>query len=910
MYRRRLLIFYFFILLCCSIKSYSQDLNSIIISDISSTVSLEDYLDGVSEQTSIQFFYNRGIFSGIYVNIEDNGKLLADFLEAKLAEKEIVYFTYRSRNVIFVERSQMSLTEQNGVGDKNGTIGITDIIDIGDPRYAGKYKRVVLEGIIQDGKTGDPLPGAVLYVEDQDVGVLSDLNGKYHIELSVGKHTLRFSYVGFQDKQQNIRIISPGSLNVELFEESMTLEEVVVMANSNANIKSPELSIIRLDAKTLDNIPLLLGEPDLMKTMTLLPGVQSSGDMASGFNVRGGSLDQNLILIDDVPIYNSTHLFGLFSILDTRSINGIELYKGGAPARFGGRASSVMNITLKDGDMEEVKCNGGIGIFSSKLTLQGPVVNDKASFIIGGRTTYSDWILRHVPDADIRNSKANFYDLNAKLNYSLNENNRISLFAYVSRDIFNLAEKNEYLYKNLLGSVKWNHIFSDKLTSGLTFYLSNYITEASDKEKVSDGYTILSGIMQAGTKYHFLFNINDINSLDLGIESNIYKFRRGERKPFSSGSRIPYKLLEDEHAFEIAGYLQDKVELGSRISGFLGLRFANYFLVGPGTINTYAEGTFIDEFSFIGTQEYDDFQPITSYFGLEPRFGIRYAISAYNSLKLGYSRNYQFLHIISNTSVVTPTDIWKSSDPYIQPALGDQIVIGFFKNSIDGVLETSVEAYYKTINHMVEYKNNAQLIMNENIEQELLSSKLTSYGIELLFRKNAGRASGWISYTISHASMVSSGATVEDLVNDGGEYPSYFDKPHDVSIVFNYAITKRLNFGTVFTYSTGRPVTLPESRVNIKGNEVVYYSDRNEYRLKDYHRLDVSLVWNTSIKKNKKYHSSWSFSVYNLYGRNNIYSTFYKKEIPGPLNDYKTYSLYELSIIGIPIPSISYNFNF
>jgi hypothetical protein len=898
------------VLVLSVIKLGAQDIGALIIADVENKTSLEAYLRNECAGKGCRFFYSEKLLDNLFLYSSDNGKSLTDYLDQALPQKGITYIVYKGKNIIFIEKNRLNLLDQsnNPLTGEKGNYYFT--VDIGDPMLAGKYKKALLTGYIRSGKTGIPLPSARVYSEQQGLGVVTDMDGRYSIELPVGKQDVTFSYVSFESKEFEVNMISPGSFDVELFESTIALDQVVVTSNAKANVESTEMSIIRLDAKTISNIPVLLGEPDLMKAMTLLPGVQSSGDMASGFNVRGGNTDQNLILLDDVPIYNANHLFGMFSIIDTRTIENLELFKGGAPARYGGRASSFMNIDLKEGNLKEFEGNGDIGLFSSKLTLQGPLKKDKASFIISGRTTYSDWILKRIPDMDIRKSRANFYDFNAKLNFILNQNNRLSLFTYMSNDNFNLAGRNLYEYSNRLGSIRWNHIFNDKLTFSLSAYISDYQTNTVDKEDSLLAYSIASGIQQVGTKYRMLYKAGEKHALEAGLEGNFYNFYPGEQKPYGTESESDPRKLENEQSAELSGYIQDMYDINGQLSLSAGVRYSYYMYLGPAIINLYEPGEFIDVTTFAGIKEYGKGEIIKTYLGLEPRIGIRYFIGTSSSLKFGMSRNYQYLHILSNSTVIIPTDTWKSSDSYIKPAIGDQVSLGYFKNFTAKALETSVEVYYRKVSDVLEFKNNAKLLMNNSIEQDVLSADMNAYGIEFLMRKNAGRLTGWVSYAYSRSFLKTSGAVKEQLINEGREYPSYYDKPNNLSVVANYKISRRFTFGSSFTYSTGRPATYPESVFSISGNPVVNYSDRNKYRLRDYHRLDLSLTWDTSLKRHKLYYSSWVLSVINAYGRNNVYSTYYKKDIPTVKNNYKKYAFYELSIIGVPIPSITYNIRF
>lgn len=888
----------------------AQDINTIIISGVDSKTSLESYLQQECSGSGCRFFYSDKLLDNIFLSVADNGKSLTGYLDQVLLTKGISYIIYKERNLIFVEKNRLSMIDQARYAkvDEKGNYYYS--VDIGDPMLTGKYKKALLTGHIRSGKTGDPLPGARVFVAQQNAGVVTDYNGHYSIELPVGKQDVTFSYVSFEEKEFEVNMISPGSFDVELFESTIALDQVIVTSNSEANVVSTEMSIVRLDAKTITGIPVLMGEPDLMKAMTLLPGVQSAGDMSSGFNVRGGSNDQNLILLDDVPIYNANHLFGMFSIIDTRTIENLELFKGGAPARYGGRASSFMNIDLSEGNLKEFEGNGDIGLFSSKLTLQGPIVKDKASIIIGGRTTYSDWILKRIPDIEIRKSKANFYDFNLKLNFVLNQNNRISLFTYISNDYFGLADQNLFEYSNKLGSIKWNHIVNNKLTFSLSAGISDYATNTIDKEKPVLATSVSSGIRQFASKFRMLYDAGEKHDFEAGLEGNYYDFFCGEQEPYGEESTEESFALENEHAAEIAAYIQDVYEITGQLSLSAGIRYSQYFNLGPASVNQYESGEYIDFSTLTGTKEFGDREIIKTYPGIEPRLGLRYSIGTSSSMKFGLSRSYQYLHILSNSTIIIPTDTWKSCDSYIKPAVGDQISLGYFKNFSSQAVETSVEVYYKRVNDILEFKDGAVLIMNGSIEQDLLSADMNAYGIEFLVRKNGGRLTGWVSYSYSRSFLKTSGAIKAQLINDGDVYPSYYDKPNNLSVVANYKISRRFTLGSSFTYSTGRPATYPEMSFRISNNAVVYYSDRNKYRLRDYHRLDVSLTWDTSLKRSKKYYSSWILSVTNVYGRNNVYSTYYKKDVPTAKNNYRRYAFYELSIIGTPIPSLTYSIRF
>jgi uncharacterized protein YchJ len=886
-----------------------QEINSHVIYGVENDTLLKDYLHKISAETGLRFFYEENLLNDIYIKKGDNGKILSDYFNQVLNAKGVTYIAYRNKNIIFIDRGKLASNMQlAGLDKKNHSNGYST--DIGDPLLAGKYRTATIKGSIRSGKTGEVLPGAIIYLKDQGTSAVADMLGRFSIDAPVGKHEALISYVGFESVDTKINLISSGNFDVELFENTITLDQVVVTDKAQANVASTEMSIVRMDAKTLKYIPVLMGEPDLIRTMTLMPGVKSSGDMASGLNVRGGNTDQNLILIDDVPIYNSSHLFGMYSIVDTRTINNLELYKGGAPAQFGGRASSVMDISLKEGNYKHLEGDGSVGLFSSSLTLQGPLVNNKSSIIISGRKTYSDWILKRVPDVDIRHSSANFYDVSARLGVILNQKNKVNFYAYLSSDNMNLADKNKYTYMNKLASLKWNHIFNNKLSVFFATYLSDLKTNTVDKEYPTKAFELLNGVTQIGAKFRTIYTLGEKQSVEAGFEGNKYIFLAGDKKAYGIDSKTSNIDMGKEHSSEYAFYIQDKVDFTGQLSVMMGLRYSYYVLNGPITVDYYSDGSYPSKTTFTESKEFKKGEKVQNYSGLEPRINLKYNIDLYSSFKIGYSRNNQYLHILSNSTVVTPTDIWKSSDSYIRPAIGDQIMIGYFKNFKKGLYETSIEAYYKQVQNVLEYKNGAVLVLNDTLERALLSADMQAYGIELFIRKNSGRLTGWISYTYSRSFMKTSGANISDLINRGEKYPANFDKPNDLSVVAAYKISRRFTFSSSFVYSTGRPTAYPEIAYSIFNNTFMEPSDRNKYRLPDYHRLDLSLTWDISLKKYKKSYSSWVLSVYNVYGRKNVYSTYYKKDVPTAKNDYQSYALYQMSIIGVPIPSLTYNLRF
>ncbi len=889
------------------VQASAQQVADLFITGVAQQTSLEDYLSRLQSTTPNRFFYTEGLLKEVYLDNGDNLKPLLKFLDEELVKYNLAYMVYRKKNLVFMQRSQLSMKDQITMSGESPS-EYNSILDIGSPQLAGKFKKAQLHGFVRNGKTGEALPGVLIQVEGTRANIITDPKGYYSLEIPVGRQEVNYAFVGFESKVVTLNMISPGNLDIELFEKTIDLDQVVITHNAKANVMSTEMSIVRLDARTVSSIPVLMGEPDLMKTMTLMPGVQSSGDLASGFNVRGGSSDQNLIMLDGVPIYNANHLFGMFSIVDASSIENLELHKGGVAARYGGRISSYMDIALKEGNMEEFEGDASAGLFSSKLALQGPLVHDRISYAIGGRTTYSDWILHRIPEEDIRNSSANFFDWNGKLGFIITQKLRLNVSAYQSSDYFDLADEAIYSYTNRLFSSQIRYIVSDKLSFFLNGFSTNLTNETVEKSDSYSASSLQTSMNQEGGVFRTRVELLN-HSMEAGMEVNQYTIGSGTKTPYGDYSNIEPVALDDAYACDWAAYLQEEYAITPRLSVNLGLRYSSFSALGPATINTYSNDS-ISSSTWVGTEEYATGALLKNYAGWEPRMALRYVLGVSNSLKLGYCRTRQNLHILSNTAVLVPTDTWKSSDRYIHPAVADQVSLGIFHNSKTNLYETSAELYYKRATDVLEFKPGAILAVNPNIEQDVLSAAMQACGIELLLRKNSGRISGWVSYTYSRSFMQTSGAAKEELINRGEWYTSNYDKPHDVSVVANLELTKRLTLGSSFVYSTGRPVTYPENYIWVAGNPIVVYSDRNKYRLPDYHRLDVSLTWKMSLKKQKRGQSSWVLSVVNVYAHKNVYSTYYRKEVPSAVNNYKPYSNYQLAIIGIPIPSLTYNLKF
>jgi hypothetical protein len=795
-------------------------------------------------------------------------------------------------------------------------LSLTGISDerkiVGNPLEYGKTSTALLRGIIYDGKTREPLIGAVLYDEKTKTGTSTNQRGEFSFRLPVGDLSLRLTYIGYEESVEEIRLLSDGSMDFEIFESSHSLDEVTIMARkAEVNLTRTQMSLISLDSKTLRELPTSLGEKDIIRNLTLLPGIQSVGEFGTGFHVRGGGADQNLILIEDVPLFNTSHLFGMISIINSDLVSNVTLMKAGIPAKYGERASSVMDIRMS-GKSTETKFNGGIGLINSRINFETPLFNERVSILLGARSSYSDWLLRSVPDTDLMNSSASFYDLTGMITYQLNPKNNFSVFGYRSSDSFNFAENANYAYQSNLGSFKWNTILNSRLSASLVAGFSTYQYQITEDEEINpfEAYRLSSAIDYRTMRGNIMYFPSPNHSLDMGINAVRYEISPGAIQPLEESSLVIEKELAKEKALEIAVYVSDNITISEHLSAEVGLRYSFYRQLGPGTVFQYEEQSPLIPENIRDTILFRRNQTMAQYGGLEPRINLRYSINQLSSLKLSYNRINQYVNLVSNTSVITPSDLWKVSDHHISPLKSDQIGVGYFRNFLNNSVEASVEVYVKHFQNVVEYKNGAQLVMNDLIETELINARGYNYGLELYVRKNSGRLTGWTSYTISSSLRQTKSQLSDEIINGNKTFPSNYDKPHNLVMNANYHISRRWKLGGTFTYNTGRPVTLPEIQYRFGRNEIIYFSDRNKYRLPDYHRLDLSISLDENLRKYQKGKGSWTFSIMNLYGRKNAYSVFYKKEERSPETNFKAYNLYKLYIIGRPFPTLTYHFSF
>lgn len=768
--------------------------------------------------------------------------------------------------------------------------------------------KFTLSGKIVESASNETLISVNVIVPELNTGAVTNEYGFYSITLPKGTYKIVVSYLGFSDVTETITLDSNITKNFSLEESFENLDEVIITENvEKLNIKKPQMSVNALSSATIKDIPVVFGEADVIKAITLLPGVTNAGEGSSGFNVRGGAADQNLILLDEATVFNSSHLFGFFSVFNPDAIKDIKLYKGGIPARYGGRVSSVLDIYQKEGNSKAFHMNGGIGIVSSRILAEGPIKKDKGSFLFGGRSSYAHLFL---PLFDIDN-KAYFYDLNTKLSYDINDNNSIYLSGYFGRDVFSITDSFENTYGNTVVNFRWNHLFSDKLFSNMSVIYSDYYYGLKLNFVEFDWN---SGIQNFNFKYDFKHYVTDGFKLQYGLNSIYYKFNPGDIKPSTPTSGInPFKLT-DKYAFENAVYIDAEHKLLDKLNLSYGLRISSFLRLGQNQLNTYQDDqavVFNNDFQIYqkanptGSESFNKSDVIQSFANLEPRASLAYQLNDNSSVKASYNRMTQYLHLLSNTSSPTPLDIWTPSGKYVKPQLLDQVALGYFKSFNDDNYSLEVETYYKKIQNRIDYIDGADLIANDAIEQVILNGEARAYGLEILLRKNEGRFKGWLAYTLSKSEQKTPGRTANETgINNGNWYNTAYDKTHDISLTTSYDWNKKWKFNANFLFQTGQPTTYPNGQYTYNGINIPSYSNRNEDRLPAYHRLDLSANYTPKPDKTSKWQSYWVFGLYNVYNRRNAASiTFGENRMTG------TNEATRLSIFGI-IPSISYNFKF
>lgn len=912
------LLFSCTLLMAQSTKPISVDFKQATIDEVAADL---------QTKTGFHFYYDVAQFDSLRVTLQLTDKLLATVLTQAFANTNF-HFAISNVHDVFLTRErqlqpQLAAGFYNKAASASGApaaVAITDYTaDIAEKKVAEattenklyevgiktnniKGGNVTLAGYIRDIKTGEAIIGASIMVAGTKNGIATNQFGYYSIVLPRGRNIINIKALGMSDTHRQVVMYSNGSLNIDVREQVTTLKEVKVSADKVANVRSVELGATRLDIKSIKQVPAVFGEADVLRIVLTLPGVTSVGEATTGFNVRGGAADQNLILLNESTVYNPAHFFGFFSAFNPDIVKDIELYKSSIPENYGGRLSSVLQVTDREGNKKKFTGSAGIGLLTSRLNVEGPIDKDKTSFIFGGRTTYSDWLLHLLPDA-YKHSSASFYDLNLGISHQIDEKNNLYFTGYMSHDAFKLNSDTTYSYSNKNAAIKWKHTYNNKLFSLISTGVDDYQYSVSSDANPVDGYKLNFDIRQIYLKTDFTYYLSRKHTLDFGLSSLLYHVEGGNYTPEGSASLVVPQMLEPEHALESAIYLGDKFDVTNRLSFTAGIRYSLYNYLGPHTVYDYAPGQPKTENTLIDSTAYGKGKNIKTYGGPEIRLSGRYNFTDDFSVKAGYNTLRQYIHLLSNTTAISPTDVYKLSDPNIKPQYGDQVSLGLYKNFKSNTIETSVEVYYKRLRDYLDYKSGAVLVMNPHIETDVLNTQGKAYGIEFLIRKNVGKLNGWTSYTYSRTFLRQDDPNAGELINEGAYYPANYDKPHNFNFTGNYRFTHRYSMSLNLVYSTGRPITLPIAKYEYAGAERVYYSDRNEYRIPDYFRSDFSINIEGNHRVHQLTHNSWTIGVYNLTGRKNAYSTYFTSS-GGTINGY------QLSIFATAIPFINYNIRF
>lgn len=761
--------------------------------------------------------------------------------------------------------------------------------------------QITLSGYLKDESNGEALIGATIYVSELQTGVVSNPYGFYSISMPRGTYTITYSYIGYRPQTRNINLKEDSQVSIMLAEDTELIDEVVVTGEKkNRNVESIDISKEKMPVTMVRKLPAFMGEVDIIKTLQLLPGIQSGGEGSSGLYVRGGGPDENLLLLDEAPVYSASHLMGFFSVFNSDAIKDIEIYKGGIPATYGGKASSVIDVRMKDGNSQQLQINGGISNISSRLTIQGPIIRDKWSFILSGRRTYADVIGRLAGVEQLQENDLYFYDLNGKTNIQFSSKDRLYISAYTGDDYFSLGESLYVRWGNITTTARWNHVFGEKLFSNTSVIYSKYNYNIGVPGDNADQFDWSSAIEDYNMKVDFTWYLNPQNNISYGVNSIYHHFQPGIIDVKEDSYYHDLRLTQ-YNALDNAIYLANEHKIGSRLTLQYGIRYSVFQQIGEGKVREYLDPEKPQTDEIVDIKEYGPWEFIgKSYSNFEPRLSAKYTLGLTSSIKASYNRMIQNLHLISNTNSPTPFDIWLPSNKYIKPLLIDQYVIGYFRNFSNDAVETSIEFYYKDMQHVIDYIDGAELFLNENIETELLEGDGYSYGMEILLKKQQGKFTGWIGYTLSRTMRRIPG------INNGEAYPSSYDRTHDLSVVLNYEFSDCWNLSGSWVFATGNPVSYPVAKYTVQGNTVYYYTERNSYRIPEYHRMDLSLTYNFKKNRVRRYDQSLNLSLYNVYARRNAYSVAFRENEANP----NVSEAVRLSIIGTIIPALTYNFTF
>jgi len=890
-------------------------------------VLFEEFVEEVEAQTGVSFYFMEEWTRGIRVTVSGNDISLRRTLDRVLLPAGLTYFL-NEYNQIYLSDKLSLVSRLPDYSQKDGPDRekldrieggeLTDAelkyidgrrtkqpetIHVGQTRDITSGRSAVIHGRITDVETGEPIIGATIYVEELKKGAATDVDGRFSIVVNPGLYTVEFNCLGMEAKQNYLNVHSGGNLSVSMERSMISLTEVTIQASRYHNVRGTQMGFDRLNYKVLKEVPVVLGEKDVLRVVQMLPGVQSVGEGSAGFNVRGSAADQNMVYVNKIPVYNINHLFGFFTSFSPDIVKDFTLYKSNLPASYGGRLASFFDISTRQGNMNEFTARGGISPVTGHVAVEGPIKKEKSAFVLSARSTYSDWILKRLEDPDLRNSEAGFYDVAGSLSWKPGDNTLIKAFGYLSNDRFNLGSTNEYGYSNEGASVNMKHTFNSRTTADLAVVYGEYSFNTVDKNIPSESYTHFYSIGHYEIKADLAWLSLGKHKLTYGGSVIYYNLDRGAVEPYGPNSLRASVDLGNENGLETGLYVADELVLVPRLTLYGGLRFTGFLAMGPGQVLVYEEGQARKEENVIDALNFGSGEISKTYLGLEPRASLNYMTGPNSSIKFSYNRVRQFLFMLSNTVAISPTDQWKLCDYHITPPYVDQLSVGYYQDIPSKGVSTSLELYHKWVSNVVEYRDGANFITSPHTEMETLQGEQKAYGVEAMIKKSSGKLHGWVAYSYSRSMLLFDSPIPGESINRGLAYPSNYDRPHNLSMVANYKINRRLSFSSNLVYITGRPVTYPISLYYYNGMEVIDYSDRNSFRIPDYFRLDFSINVEGNLKRRKLFHSYWMVNVYNLTGRKNAYSVFFRQE-DGMINSYK------LSIFGRPVVTLSWNFKF
>jgi hypothetical protein len=921
---QKFLFLFFLILFSGSLYSQQADL---VFSGNFKETPFSEFVSSIENSTNMRFFFESNQVKEVRINATGNDLKMSEILKAAFSLTNLRFYIDNYNNVIIYSGTKLiaevlpDFSQEETSNVLPGQLENADLTDAEKKYINGKIsaqietivvgnklkmvqdQNCVVRGRLTVLETGEPLVGATIYIEETAKGALTDPDGYFRLILKPGKYNARANFISMKEKPFYLQVYTDGFISVTVEKAVISIGEVTISAKRNDNVEGMQMGFERIATKNMKEIPVALGERDLLKVATLLPGVQTAGEGSAGIIVRGGTADQNLFYLNKIPIYNTSHIFGFFTAFSPDVVSDFTLYKSNIPASYGGRVSSIFDISTRQGNKKKFFGQGGISPVTGHFELEGPVFKDKSSFVISARSTYSDWLLSKMRDINLRKSNTSFNDFTAGLNSELNNENIIKMFGYMSSDRFTLSTTDDYNYANKGGSVSWKHLFSSSLTSDFSAIFSQYWFRHNDKKNVSEAYSHKYVINHSEFKADFNYLTPGNHKIQFGAGAILYDLDRGDILPYGEEStRITVKLGK-EKGIESAVYVSDDFPVFPKLAIQAGLRYSFYGMLGPSEIDEYNPGKPKNSANITGTRSFDRNKFVRTYSGPEIRVATNYKLGHENSLKASYNRIRQYIFMLSNTMAISPDDQWKLSDYYLRPPVCDQISLGYYHDISAKGLSSSVEIYQKWVNDVVEYKDGISFISGEKTEMQLLQGKQNSYGIELMIKKNTGKTTGWLSYCYSKSSILVNSKIPEDRINNGFRYPSNYDRPHSLNLVTNMRYSRRLSFSSNLVYSTGRPITYPVAVYKYEDKYLLYYSGRNQYRVPDYFRIDCSLNMEGNLLSKKSIHSSWMLNIYNVTGRKNAYSVYFESK-EGKIQGYK------LSVFAQPIITLSWNFKF